>query len=341
MSVTLGIGELGMRLASSFDENAILFSTAEQDSFAYKKKKLYQFETEGGGKRFSIGKKIWEDNYNKLQEALGKYENERVHIFSSTSGGSGSSSLEIISRLLLEKNNKVFIFATLPFEAEGLPALPNSVNCLQSLIPLLPKISLMLYDNQALMETFKSDWHKINSYIVKRSDFVVNLLNKYSLNEYTSQSLDQSELESVVYEAGLVDAGDSFLEEETPVFEFGKLDSKTKNLLIAMYVDVGVKKQEDVDKFQTILTDQIQALSKLAKNARIVSGMLRAAVKKSGSSKYSDRAWFLIASGLNPAKYLKHVEKMRDKAIKKATAYSEKVKTEKITNNKEKKILDI
>ena len=341
MSITIGIGEVGMKLANEFDDKAYLFSTAEQDSFLFKKKKIYQFETIGGSKRFSTGRRIWENKFDELKDVLKNVNNERVHIFSSTSGGSGSSSLEIITRLLLDNNNKVFIFATLPFDEEGLPALPNSVQCLQSLIPLLPRISVMLFDNQIMMKLFESDWVRINSYIVKRSDFVVNLLAKYSLDEYTSQSLDQSEIDSVVYEAGFVDASDSFIEEEEPVFEFGKLDNKTKNLLIAMYVDVGIKSKEGVDKYQTILTNQIQHMSKKVKNARIVSGMLRASVKKSGSSKYSDRAWFLVASGLNPDKYLKHLERMRDKALKKAQAYAEKNKADDLASKKETKMLDI
>jgi len=170
---------------------------------------------------------------------------------------------------------------------------------------------------------------------------LINLLTKYSIEEYTSQSLDQSELDSVIYEAGFVDASDEFIEESPIQLEFGKIDSYTKNVLLAMYVDVSIKKREDVDIFQKILTDQISAISNKAKNARIVPGMLRAAVKKSGSSKYSDRAWFTIVSGLNPEKYLKHVEKMRDKAIAKATAYAEKIKTDKLANSKETKILDI
>lgn len=342
MSKVLGFGEVGMRLANLMSENAFLFSTAEQDSYAYRKSNnVFQFETVGGSKRFSAGRKIWEDKYDELKSSLKDIQNEKVHIFSSTSGGSGSSALEIVSRILLEQDNDVIIFATLPFEGEGLPALPNAVNCLQSLIPLIPKISVMLFDNQKLMNLFESDWHKINYYIVKRADFVVNLLSKYSLNEYTSQSLDESELDSVVYKGGFLDASDSFLEEEPPVLEFGKLDAKTKNVLMAMYVDVGVKKNEDVDRYQTILTDQIQALSKKAKNARIVSGMLRASVKKSGSNKYNDRAYFLIASGLNSDKYLRHVEKMRDKALKKASAYAEKGKVENLASKKESKMLDI
>jgi hypothetical protein len=337
----LGTGNTGMVLATEFSEDALLFSTARQDTINFVGYDVFSFSSEGASKRFKIGQKIWEDNEEKLREVLSNIKNEKIILFSSLGGGSGSSSLCSISKILLENNNRIFIIGILPYKSEVNPPLSNSIQAINSLIPIINKVSIILFDNEKLKKQFDSDWTKINHHIVKVTDYIVNLLKKYSIDKYSPLTLDQSELESVIFGGGFVDFSDTFLEEGNPKFEYGTLDKTTKNCLVAMFVDKN-KKDDEMDLYHKIFTEVTDRVSRKCKNARFIPGILRGSLNKTNSeNNINDRAYVSIVSGLNVEKYIKKLSKIRDSAVEKALAYSEQEKVNKILDSKDTRILDI
>lgn len=339
----LGIGNTGARLALMFDNNALLFSTAEQDTNnIIEGNKVYIFSKEGASKRFRNGIKIWEENEEKLKEALINIKNEKVILFSSLGGGSGSSSLKPISSILIENNCKVLIIGILPFIKENNPPLANAVQSINNILPLINDISIMIFDNNNLIKMYEGDWIEINDHIIRQVDYIVNLLRKYNTDAYSPMTLDQSELDSVIFGGGFLDISDTFIEEKTPKFEYGSLSRDTKNFMICMFVDEKIKLREEVNEYQKILTNTINKYSGRVPNARMIPGILRAKVNRSNAEEeVDDRCYLTIASGLSIEKYLKKIEKLRDKAIEKAEAFSERVKAAKVIDRKESKILDI
>ena len=340
--VCIGCGNTGMLLATRFDEDPILFSTAHQDTVNFKNSgEIYSFSKEGASKRFKSGIKIWEQNSKKLERVLEEIRDDYVVIFSSLGGGSGSSSLSIISKILLENNNKVLIVGILPYKKEVNPPLSNAVLSINGLMPLISKVSIILFDNDKLRKQFDSDWGKINHHIVRVTDYIVFLLDKYTVDKYSPLTLDQSELDSVIFGGGFLDFSETFLEESLPKFEYGSLDKGTKNCLVAMFVDKKIP-DEELGKYHNIFTEVSGRIATRASNSRMIPGILRGSMNKTNSKQgIKDRAYITIASGLSIDKYIKKISRLRDVAVKKASAYMEEYKGEKILDSKESKILDI
>lgn len=349
--ITIGSGNTGSKLALMFDEDALLFSTAHQDSNNFRDKNIITFSDKGASKKFSAGIKIWNENHKKLEEELRYIHNDNVVIFAALGGGSGSSSLLPMSEILIENNNKILIVGILPFKKEINPPLANAVQSLNSLMPVISNVSVVVFDNNYLIKEFLHDWNKINYYIVKRVDYMINLLKKYNTDGYSPLTLDQSELESVVFGGGFIDISESFLEKyddkknlkyKLPKFTYGKLDKTTKNCLIVMFIDDEIKNKNKLDKYHQILSGAISRISSTVKNARMIPGILRAEINYSNSEeKIEDRAYLTIASGLNIDRYLIKIEKLRDDAINRASIFSEKMKGTNFVKGKAKRILDI
>lgn len=341
--VYIGVGNTGATLAYEMSEDSILFSTALQDTANFPNaKNIFTMSEEGASKRFKQGEKIWSDNEEKLRNILSSLNNEKVIIFSSLGGGSGSSSLSYMSKILLEFNCKVLIIGVLPFKKEINPPLANSVQAINSLMPYINKVSVMLFDNTYLVKHFENNWNDINQHIIVKVDQLTEMLRKYTANMYSPVTIDQSELDSVVFGGGFIDLSTTFLEESKPKFEYGSLDKKTKNCLIAMFVDRDVQ-QERVNEYHSILTNVTSSISGKIPNSRMIPGILRGDVQFTNSEDetISDRCYITIASGLSIEKYMKKIERLRDEAIKRAQAYSEVEKSEKLIAGKESKTLDI
>jgi len=340
--IVIGTGNVGMLLATMFDKEPLLLSTAHQDTINFKNNFVHTFSEEGAGKNFRIGLQIWQNNYEKLQEIFEYVVNEKVVIFSALGGGSGSSSLNLISKILLEQNNKVLIIAILPYKKEINPPLANSVQAINLLLPLLPKVSIMLFDNNGLRRDFSNNWLSVNEYIVHKVDYLLNLLINHSIDEYSPITLDQSELDSVVFGGGFVDYSDTFLEERGPRFEYGSLDKSTKNCLMVMYIDSRIKNMKKIYDYQSLFMELSSKIATRVANARFIPGIIRSEIAFSNSTEgVKDRAYIIIASGLNIDRYFKKLSKIRDIAIEKASIYIEIQKSSKLIDSKENKVLDI
>lgn len=342
--IYMGSGNTGGTLAYMADENALIFSTATQDTNNFPDaKNVFVMAEEGASKRFKQGEKIWMDNEKRLRDIIKNIKNEKVVIFSSLGGGSGSSSLQFLLKYLTENSNKILVVGVLPFKKEINPPLANAVQSVNSIMPYINKASVMMFDNNDLIKQYENDWVRINNHIVNKVDHLVNLINKYSLDGYSPLTLDQSELESVVFGGGFVDLSMTFIENVMPKFEYGSLDKKTKNCMIAMFVDES-SDVNDVNKHHNMLTGIINKLSSRIPNSRMIPGIVRCKLKDVDPRRISsvgDRCFITVASGLSVEKYMSRVEKMRDDAIRRAEAYSESDKFEKFFDNREAKKLDI
>jgi hypothetical protein len=340
--IVVGCGNTGMKLAAMFSDDPILISTAHQDSANFDKFKVNTFTEDGAGKRFGTGLSIWAKNEPRLKGLFEGVINEKVLIFSSLGGGSGSSSLSFVSKILLEQNNKVLIAGVLPYKKEINPPLANAVQAVNSLVPIISDVSVLLFDNDKLLKRFENDWRSVNNHIVKRVSYLVNLLDDYSVDKYSPLTIDKSELDSVVFGGGFIDVSDDFLEETNPKFTYGKIDGDTKNLLIALFCDLTLDDKK-VDGYHRKLTEITNKFAGRAKNCRYVTGILRGKIEwsRAQDDTIKDRAYITIASGLSVDNYLKQVEKMRDDAMERATNYATKTKVGNIVSKKETNILDI
>ena len=337
----IGSGNTGMKLATLFDGDPILLSTAEQDSANFRGYQVHNFNTDGCGKKYGTGYKLWEERKEDLAFALESIRDENVVVFSSLGGGSGSSSIQFISEILIEQNNKVLICGVLPFKKEVVPPLANAVQSISSLMPFINDISILLFDNQTLLKENNNNWNKVNAAIIEKVNYTIKLIEKHSMDKYSPMTIDQSELESVVFGGGFIDVSDTFLEEKNPKFQFGKIDKETKNVLIAMFVDKDVN-DETVEEYHNILTTVQSKYAGRAKNARIVPGIIRCGIKETNSEEgIEDRAYITIASGLSLDRYTNKIEKLKNEAVEKATAFSSKQKGKRLVNNKDSKVLDI
>ncbi len=339
----IGTGNTGMKLATMFDDDSpILISTAHQDSANYNNFNVSTFTEDGAGKRYGTGLGIWARNENRLRGVLEDVVKEKVVIFSSLGGGSGSSSIPFISRILVEQGCKVLVCAVLPYKKEINPPLANAVQSINGIMEIIDDVSVMFFNNEKILKEFDNDWSKVNKQIIKRVSYVTELLETYSTDSYSPSTIDRSELDSVVFGGGFIDVTDTFLEENNPKFDYGKIDKDTKNLMIAMFVDVSVS-NEQVDEYHKTLTTVTNKFAGRARNARLVPGILRGKVEWSRSEDKSidDRAYITIASGLSIESYLNKIEKIRDDAMERAQAFATKAKVGKVISKKETNILDI
>jgi len=333
----LGIGNTGAKLASLFDKEAILFSTATQDTENFKDYNVIEMGDDGCGKKFGTGLKLWKNKIQELKEILKNVENENVILFSSLGGGSGSSSLVSISNILKKQNNNILIAGVVPYKSEQLPPIANAVQSISSLMNIIDDVSVILFDNESLLKQYKNNWNNINSHIVRKVGYLTGLLNDYTQPGYSPLTIDESEYESVVFGGGFIDISNEFIEDAVPKFSFGKLDSETKNLLVGMVADSSLEKGI-IDEYHTILTNIVTTVAKRAKNARLVPGILRGRISKSTGR---SRAYVTIASGLSLDGYLKQLSRMRDDAISRASKFSQKREKKEIVSKKEFNLLDI
>jgi len=355
--IILGAGQCGMKLAHLYfktfqkkDSELVALSTSTEDSVGIPKASLIQVATEGSGKKFSNGTLIWENNFSSLLRGIEGIKDSDIVYFASAGGGSGSSSIKYVIDILMEasKNNRVFLIMVLPFKYEQLPFKPNalqSINALQTL-GYSSRISVMLFSNDHLSTIYTEskregantvnsiNLEKINEHIISSVSLVLDLISEYhDQKRFSPFTIDELEHESVIFSNGFIGvesiefSGDA---ESTEIkFEYGKL-SDAKNVIIAKAVD---PRESDYIVNQSIgsFIEKIQTVSKRAKNARIMYGIIR-------TDKINNGTYIIIANNLDVTKYM---DKIKNRIKNNVKDFLKEDSTDKILTNREQHIFDI
>ena len=327
----LGCGQTGSRLAEMFrgkEDEIITFSTAIEDTFGLTNN--IEIAKEGSGRNYNLGIKLWAQNKDKLEEVLGHYERRKVIYFASLAGGSGSSSIKFILNTLLKHKNKIMFIGILPFLSEAIPATANTVRAMQKLNEYSDRISIMLFSNEEISKVFGRDYTAINNHIIGSVSCVANLTS--NLNDpdlYTPLSIDELEADSIAYSSGFLNVSFSNLEEESPKFiGYGKIN-EARNILIIRSIYSKIK-NEEVDKESSRLVEIVKKISKRAKNARLLYGIIR--------NNFDNLFYITIASGFSIGKL---ISKYKDYAIDRVTNYRQETEKVDILTKDEDKFLNV
>lgn len=327
----MGCGQTGSRLTEMFrkvEDDILTFSTAAEDAVGLTNN--VELETEGSGRNYNLGIKIWARHKEDIEKALDPYQDTRIVFFTALGGGSGSSSIKPILDILLRQHNKVLIAGILPFLSEAIPATANAVRSMQRLIEYQDRCSVMLFSNEDIGKFTERNYKTINNHIIGSIRCVVNLNSELSdPSLYTPLSVDQLEADSIAYAGGFVNVSFSNLEEENIKFiSYGNI-SEAKNVLVARSIYSKIKNAE-VDAEATKLVEIIKKISGRAKKARILHGIIR--------NNYDSILYVTIAAGVGIGKL---IDKYKTKAIERVTSYREEEKHEDIITRDEAKFLNV
>jgi hypothetical protein len=352
--IILGAGQCGMKLASEFfhtynktADSLINLSTSSEDSVNIPKTGLVQVAREGSGKKFSHGESLWRNNQSVLNTKLATVRGADVIYFASAGGGSGSSSIRYVSDILLKNDNRIFLVLVLPFDYENLPYKPNALQTLSRLQDdgYTSMMSVLLFDNEQLAKRYvdvevvdgereikRPNLEQINNHIISTTSIVLDLVRRYHIqNKYTPFSIDELEHESVVFSKGFI--GVDFKNyDDGPAnvkFDYGKI-SDCKNVVLAKAVRL---KETDylIDQSTGRFLDVVRKLSKKAKNARVMSGIIR-------TNEIDDGTFVVIGNNLDVAKYINKTKTRVGANIEQFRQQSER---EKIFNSEEASVYDI
>ena len=353
--IVLGAGQCGMKLAHNYyhefknaDYELLALSTSTEDSVGIPKTSLIQVATEGSGKRFSSGSSIWDRNKEKLDRLFEGVIDTDIIYFTSAGGGSGSSSIPYVAEqtLRLGQNNRIFLVLVLPFGYEALPFKPNALRSLSSLQAegLLDKMSILLFDNDKLSKQYfdiersnpdkpvnLTNLEKINQHIISSTSMVLDLIRVYhDPNKFSPFTIDEIEHDSVIFSNGFIGVDSRKFDGAVTVkFDYGKL-TDAKNVIIAKAVGLG-ESQYTMDQTTGIFLENVRKISRRAKNARIMYGMIR-------TDKIDSGTYIIIGNNLDVVKY---VSKIKSKIELNVQEYLRHESREKLLTRSESRFLDI
>jgi len=352
----LGAGQCGMKLAHDYyikfsdkSNELVALSTSSEDSVSIPRMSVVQVATEGSGKKFTTGNSIWRENINKLLREFGDVEDTDIIYFTSTGGGSGSSSVRHVADILLEpsKGNRIFLVMILPFKYETLPFKPNTLRSISVLQDgkYTERISILLFDNDRLSKQYfdveKIDYditvnttnlEKINEHIVDSTSLVLDLINIYhDPSKFSPFTIDEVEHESVIFSNGFIGIDSKVFNGKSVSikFDYGKISS-AKNVIIAKSVKLGESDYILRNNAGNFL-EKVKRISRRAKNARIMYGIVR-------TDKIDDGTYIIIANNLDVNKY---ITKVKEKVGVNVEGFLAREDRERVLTTKEKNLFDI
>lgn len=352
--IILGAGQCGMKLAHDYyhsfadsSDKFVALSTSTEDSVSVPKKNLVQVAVEGSGKKFSNGNAIWFENQKLIENVFDEVYDSDVIYFTSAGGGSGSSSISHVSEILLNRGNRIFLIMVMPFGYENLPFKPNTLSSISSLQSngLIDRISILLFDNEKLSKQYfdveKIDYEtslnttnleKINEHIVNSTSLILNLINTYhDPSKFSPFTIDEIEHESVIFSKGFIGIDTRIYTEESAQvkFNYGKL-SDAKNVIIAKSISLS-ESDYIIKQNAGNFLDKVKKISKRAKNARVMYGIVR-------SDRVENGTYIIIANNLNITKY---IEKTKNKIGINVEEFLKKDHRDKLLTKSESKLFDI
>lgn len=335
----IGAGQCGMKLAHKFytqyteksKADLVAFSTSSEDSIGIPNQHLVQVSKEGSGKKYTRGSDIWRDHADSIERALRSYKETEVVYFMSAGGGSGSSSVPYILDELIQRRNKIILVMILPFGYETLPFKPNALQALNTLQSqnYLDKVSVLLFDNDKLSKLYTdvedmgdekvrnyANIDKINCHITRTTSLMLDMIRKYHDPTKASPfTIDELEHESVIFSHGYIGVDICKDNPALVKFDYGKI-SDAKNIIVAKAMSTRITDYL-VDQNVGNFLDVVKRISRKAKNARIMYGIIR-------TDKIENGTYIVIGNNLDISKYTtkikakvgENIEKFRQRDIR-------------------------
>jgi hypothetical protein len=232
----IGLGQCGNRLAKTFSEEFeapccfLNLATIDYAQSGFPKSAILAIDENGTGRDPEVGERLAQEHKPQILKFLERQfpeldKGDRVLVCVGLGGGSGSGLLSLVLSWLFSKKSEVLLVATLPQDSESLPAKPNALSSLNTIIKkyLKPKkLTLLVVDNQFALERYGTEdddidedsgnyWFKVNRGIVKS---LVRYRNLTDMEQYLNAveissgigSFDERELIRVLfYKGGIID----------------------------------------------------------------------------------------------------------------------------------------
>ena len=242
----IGVGQAGSRIAETFHKkgyNACVINTSKQDlefiSMDQDKKLLLEGSLGGTGKDLDLGREIFEESVEQIQEFI--YPTlegqDMAYLTVSGGGGTGSSSVDTMVEVLFSMGLPVGVIYVLPKQTDDAKSKSNSIETLSRLANMTKEnkiSSLIVVDNAKIEQIFaglsqSKFWETSN-------DAIVDPLVKF--NSLTSKASRHTSLDPSDF-AKIISCGDCSIygvvstkniEEETGLAE-AVIESLQENML--------------------------------------------------------------------------------------------------------------
>lgn len=235
----------------------------------------------------------------------------------------------------------------LPFGYENLPFKPNALRAISALQDggYAERMSILLFDNEKLSQQYlknekidsqttiaTTSLEDVNGHIIGSTSLVLDMINVYhDPTKFSPFTIDEIEHESVIFSYGFIGVDSRVYDgEEADVkFDYGKISS-AKNVIIAKAVS---PKESDytIKSTSGLFLEKVRAISKKAKSARIMYGIIR-------TDRIENGTFVIIANNLDVGRYM---NKVKNKVGSNIENFLTKDDHEKILTNREKNLFDI
>lgn len=336
----IGVGGFGGKIAQLISQKIknsipLIFSTSIEDTKNYgtnTPNEIAQIIKTGNGKNYLIGEKLWKDPtvVGKLQTFFNPIqEDDKVIIFGSTAGGSGSSSFVTLVNLIKAKD--IAIVTTLPHE-EAVNFEVNTYFCLNNLIALEKKASILIFSNAELFQKHQNNVLAVNEEIVSNTitTFLLKEIDNKGLK--TVWSIDQRDYDEIVFKKGFVNlANTDKLSQKVFTFPvYGNL-KLVKRFAIIYNVKEQVNEKELAIYAQEFQDEATKFLKHFGKTTIIHYGIVR-------SNQLQDKSYYIVGNGFSISPYLMKLKSKVATEVEKLKNIKEDVV---VLEKEEKKTLDI
>lgn len=325
MKYLIGVGGAGgvlshlifNKISKKINDLVLLnFSTSTEDTLNQNNGsniEIIQVVKEGAGKNYLSGEQMW--NQKDIQDKLRKFlepitKDDDVFIIASTSGGSGSSGIKTFASILEKKARSIVITTLLPAE-DSVNFKVNSFYCLNDLVALEKKATILIFDNKTLFEEFNDDINIVNNYIADRfiSCFFMKDLDIKTKAVWT---LDINDFREIIFKEGFLNyyaiKEFDFSMKKIQFPSYGSINN-VKRVLIVYNIKPNIK-EEKINAIAQEFQKQIQIfIKKFAKNIIVHYGIIH--------SEYLDDYYYIFGNGLSIQNLLYNIKNKVSNQIEK------------------------
>ena len=295
----VGCGQGGCRIAKAFSEEFeapscyLNFAKVDFSQLEVPKTAQLLIQDGGTGRDPNVGERIARSNTKTIQDFLdGQFDvspGDRVVLCVGGGGGSGAGMMYTVINWLLKQKMKVLLVYTLPEKREGLPAKPNALRSLNTIITKYletKKITVLVVDNDYALSEYGAEdetdtgsyWSDVNLGIVRgllRFWYLTNLEKFTNLIDVTAGygALDEKELMRVLFTpGGFVDLREYIAEDldlesarlaKFRSLVFGNLDiGTTKSYIVTVGFPNRMRGDSSVQEFLDVVFQKLQRITK-------------------------------------------------------------------------------